>query len=650
MYSRSSRHSFAFLLTCCTALVACTDRHPAGVPETSEPEPPAEAVATMTCTVTVQGGTLACDGAAAGRGTSAAIIGGQGVYVRLTAFGGGYDAATGTLHTYVTVENLTPQALGTTDGITPSADGVRVFFNRGPVATRGEGMVSVANADGQEAFLAAEQKYFQYDGILAPGDTSVAKEWRFTVEPGVGAFSFGVYVAAPVRAEEGYLSMMPLAPAVAVGDTQRVTPTVRNMAGGVVADQPVAWTTSNPAVATVDAQGLVTGLAAGTATVTATSGGRTGSVEVLVYTLTSEALRPPAFLVFRVEGASLTAGSRADSVKLRLEYRGTGGFSPYLRVMLRHASGIQRECVSHTGFGWVGDNPEMWCGGGMPDGILGGVWRVERIEFSGRSIPHAALLAAGAPAHVYVSSPNEDRTAPTVDSVWITPRTVDGGAYGSWIAAQSVDDHIGTEQMHAYISSPGNHRISMPGQPITEENRRRLFYFEFAVPRYFPSGTFVLDSLRVTDYNGNRRAVSRAELTAAGFATTFEVSGTTPDTIAPRVAAFSFSPQTVAGNGSDQVSVTFTATEPASESGVWFMDLLFEKVSNTSETRRCLVNGTSVQHTRTLTCGQRFTAAEAGEWRVRYIRAIDFMNHSRVLFTAQLQAAGYPTQLTVTAP
>jgi hypothetical protein len=45
---------------------------------------------------------------------------------------------------------------------------------------------------------------------------------------------------------------------------------------------PVTWTTSNPAVATVAANGTVTGQGLGTATVTATSGGATGQVQVFV--------------------------------------------------------------------------------------------------------------------------------------------------------------------------------------------------------------------------------------------------------------------------------------------------------------------------------------------------------------------------------
>ena len=44
----------------------------------------------------------------------------------------------------------------------------------------------------------------------------------------------------------------------------------------------IVWTTSDPAVASVDGGGLVTALKAGTVTVTATSEGKTGSASLTV--------------------------------------------------------------------------------------------------------------------------------------------------------------------------------------------------------------------------------------------------------------------------------------------------------------------------------------------------------------------------------
>lgn len=66
-----------------------------------------------------------------------------------------------------------------------------------------------------------------------------------------------------------------------VGDTQLLTPTALDGAGQEIADPAVEWTSSDPATATV-IDGLVTGKAPGTATVTASAGGKTSEVSVLV--------------------------------------------------------------------------------------------------------------------------------------------------------------------------------------------------------------------------------------------------------------------------------------------------------------------------------------------------------------------------------
>lgn len=624
-------------------LVACTDRNPAAAGP--EPTPPPSALSMMTCTVSVNAGTMHCGAPGAGAGVSAAVLGNQGTDVRLRSTGMGYD---GTIFRMdVTVENLTAQALGTADGVTPSADGVRVFLHSGPVATGGEGAVAVENADGEGIFLAPGQKYFQYDGILPPGDTTPAKEWRFALPNTVTSFGFSVYVAAPVRAEQGWIGMSPVAAAVAVGDTQRIAAAVRNLTGGA-GSGAVEWSTSNPAVATVDGAGLVTGVAAGTATVTATSGARTGSVQVVVHAPAFNP--PPTFLNFRVEGASVTSGSAADSVKFRLEYRNTGGFSAYMRVTMRHASGIQRECASNTGFGWAGENREYTCGFALPDGLLGGVWRVERIEFSGRTVQHAALLAAGAPAYVHVHTAVEDREGPTLDSLIIHSDTIDVGSGWTLDLDLWAADRMYTDRAEAFISSPRNPRLQLSGYPLTATNGRTPYQFRSPIPYYYHSGTFTLDSLRLRDTNGNRRTITQAELAGRGHRTEFVITGTVADTLPPAFSAFSFSPDTVVGNGTDTVTVHLAAEETVDEAGVWFLDMEFERVDDTSQRRRCLRFAPTREWYLEMDCKLLFTAADAGNWRVRYVRAIDFMNNQIVAFTADLEAFSVPTQLVVTAP
>ncbi|MEG1384681.1 MAG: Ig-like domain-containing protein, partial [Oscillospiraceae bacterium] len=50
----------------------------------------------------------------------------------------------------------------------------------------------------------------------------------------------------------------------------------------VTPSSAVAWSSSDPAIATVDANGLVTGVAAGSATITAAANGKTATCAVTV--------------------------------------------------------------------------------------------------------------------------------------------------------------------------------------------------------------------------------------------------------------------------------------------------------------------------------------------------------------------------------
>jgi hypothetical protein len=124
------------------------------------------------------------------------IIGGQGQYVKLTTTNVAWNAGTGIFSGDVTVQNLLPYAMGTQDGVSPDPAGIRVFFHTGPTVTSGWGTATVQNPDGVGAFTATSQPWFQYPGILAPGQTSAAKSWRFHLDPDVAYFAFTLFVSA----------------------------------------------------------------------------------------------------------------------------------------------------------------------------------------------------------------------------------------------------------------------------------------------------------------------------------------------------------------------------------------------------------------------------------------------------------------------
>ena len=68
----------------------------------------------------------------------------------------------------------------------------------------------------------------------------------------------------------------------AIGQTEQLSPTVVDGQGTPLPDEPVSWSSSNSAVATVTPDGLVTAVGAGTAQITAAAGSANAAVEVEV--------------------------------------------------------------------------------------------------------------------------------------------------------------------------------------------------------------------------------------------------------------------------------------------------------------------------------------------------------------------------------
>jgi hypothetical protein len=103
-----------------------------------------------------------------------------------------------TLTAWTSVTNMLPEDIGTSDGVTPAANGTRVFFNSGPSTLSGFGVVTIGNATGSGTFTAPDQQYFEYAGIIAPGATSGTMGWQFNSALDVNSFTFGIGVDAIV--------------------------------------------------------------------------------------------------------------------------------------------------------------------------------------------------------------------------------------------------------------------------------------------------------------------------------------------------------------------------------------------------------------------------------------------------------------------
>jgi uncharacterized protein YjdB len=111
-------------------------------------------------------------------------------------------------------------------------------------------------------------------------------------------------IAVPV----GSVTVQPVAASLGVGQTTTLTATVRDANGAVVTDRPIAWTSSNTLVATVTQAGVVKAIAAGTATISATSEGSSGSGTVTVAaSVASISLQPTSVTLQRNATTTITS-------------------------------------------------------------------------------------------------------------------------------------------------------------------------------------------------------------------------------------------------------------------------------------------------------------------------------------------------------
>jgi hypothetical protein len=99
------------------------------------------------------------------------------------------------------------------------------------------------------------------------------------------------------------VAISPQTATVPQGQQTQLTATVTDANGAVVTDRPVSWSSSNQQVATVSTTGVVTAVAPGSATILATSEGKSGTATIQVPT-------PPAPTV-----ASVSVSPRDRTIK-----------------------------------------------------------------------------------------------------------------------------------------------------------------------------------------------------------------------------------------------------------------------------------------------------------------------------------------------
>src|SRR5437867_2886670 len=129
-----------------------------------------------------------------------------------------------------------------------------------------------------------------------------------------------IYGSAAVRIDSVPVASVTVSPSsgsARIGATVRLTGVTKDSAGNLLTRRTVSWMTSNNAVATVSASGVVTGVAAGSATITATSDGQSGTAAMTVTNV------PVARVTVTPLIASLLMGATVQLTATRTDANGT---------------------------------------------------------------------------------------------------------------------------------------------------------------------------------------------------------------------------------------------------------------------------------------------------------------------------------------
>jgi hypothetical protein len=199
---------------------------------------------------------------------------------------------------------------------------------------------------------------------------------RAVTDGKTGTATVTVQAQAPTVAT---VAVSPTSASLAVGGTRQLAATARDASGNTISGKTFSWTSSNTAVATVSASGLVTARAAGSASVRATVDGKSGTSAITVtssggggtaarlvedfstYTSTSHMLSDPRGIYLRSEdvGAGnmiLDSNVRYGTSSRSMRYTHTSGqtISRSLNLAPINPGGdLWTEIVVRFSPGWV---------------------------------------------------------------------------------------------------------------------------------------------------------------------------------------------------------------------------------------------------------------------------------------------------------
>ena len=251
------------------------------------------------------------------------------------------------------------------------------------------------------------------------------------------------------------VTVAPNPASVAVGATVQLTATLKDANGNTLTGRTVAWTTSNASHATVNSSsGLVSGVAVGTATITATSEGKSGTSAVTVVAGTPA---PVATVTVTPNPASVAVGA---TVPLTATLKDANGNTLTGRTVAWTTSNASHATVNSSS--------------GLVSGVAAGTATITATS-EGKSGTSAVTVTApsGGGSNVFVGAgdisdcgnDNDEATAKLLDGIAGTVYTTGDNVYSSGTATEFATCYDPTWGRHKARTkpAPGNHDYNTSG-------------------------------------------------------------------------------------------------------------------------------------------------------------------------------------------
>jgi hypothetical protein len=489
--------------------------------------------------------------------------------------------------------------------------------------------------------------------------------WTLGITPGAHAatasaagatVSFAATAALP--APVASVTVAPAAASVRMGDTLRLVATPRDAAGNPLPGREVSWSTSGPTLASVSASGTVTGRGVGTATLTATVEGKSGRSVVTVVTAPDST--PPKLTGFSASPPAVDVSSADARVDFTLSIRDELSSLVHVEVGLSHPTvNAGTACWAHNPVSGTSVDGVWKCTATIPRGALAGTWKLQVYlkDAAGNAVFYYRqdLRAAGYPDSLVVTN-SAPAAPPTVTALALSPAAVDVSEAAATVdflvtatAGRGLSYVFAAVQAGRQTYQGTSCEVRVPASDTTTSGTWRC---RMTIPKSSAAGSWEVSVVGIVDKAGTAREYRTAELRTLGFPSSLQVTSNTEDLAPPTLTAFSLSPSPLdLSTGDKLLEATITGSD--AETGILKASVALRAPgapSNVSSSHVCFtgsLDGTA--KTATLKCSIYFgQSAVDGTWLVAQVLVYDAVGNIRWYNTEQLQAAGFPTTLTVT--